>query len=96
MKVNLISQVATQPKAAKNLKTLAVPLKDESQATIKLADDYIECMITKGDKVLGGYGHRAKNGIPIDDVTRIYTDLKENIKEGFDFFKELTTVLFKK
>ncbi len=85
MKINKISPA---------IKQFNIPLKKGENALIKLSDNSLECLITKDKYVVGGYGHQTPKGIRPDEIISLHEQLKDNIKEGVDFFKEFTKAIF--
>ena len=96
MNVNNVSPISCKANASKFAKQFNIPMKDGSETIMKLTDNSIDCLMHKERRVLGGYGHKAPNGIVVDEVLDIYKNsLANNIKEGFDFLKELLNALSK-
>lgn len=79
-----------------NLKQFNLPLKEGKNALIKFSDNSLECLITKDNHLLGGYGHQSPKGIHSDEVLQLHAKLKDSIQEGVDFFKEFTKAVFAK
>lgn len=94
MKINSVSQVSHRANVNNNLKKLSIPLKDDSKALISLSDNYFECLVAKDNKIISGYGHKAKDGVKAEDISKVYNSLKDSIKEGVDFLDEFIKVVF--
>lgn len=77
----------------KNVKQLSVPLKNGSQARLTTADNYLECLITKGGKIVEGKGKYSTEGITSKDIWSSYEKIQAHVKEGVDFFKEFTKAI---
>lgn len=96
MNVNNVSPISCKANASKFAKQFNIPMKDGSETIMKLTDNSIDCLMHKESRVLGGYGHKTQNGIVVDEVLDVYKNsLANNIKEGFDFLKELLNALSK-
>ncbi len=96
MNVNNVSPISCKANASKFAKQFNIPMKDGSETIMKLTDNSIDCLMHKESRVLGGYGHKTPNGIVVDEVLDVYKNsLANNIKEGFDFLKELLNALSK-
>lgn len=96
MNVNNVSPISCKANASKFAKQFNIPMKDGSETIMKLTDNSIDCLMHKESRVLGGYGHKTPNGIVVDEVLDVYKNsLANNIKEGFDFLKELLNTLSK-
>lgn len=96
MNVNNVSPISCKANASKFAKQFNIPMKDGSETIMKLTDNSIDCLLHKENRVLGGYGHKTPNGIVVDEVLDVYKNsLANNIKEGFDFLKELLNALSK-
>ncbi len=85
MKINKISPA---------IKQINIPLKNGKDALIKLSDNSLECMITKDKYVVEACGHQTPKGISPDEIILLHEKLKDNIKEGIDFFNEFTKAIF--
>ena len=88
MNVNSVSQVSCKANPTKFARQINIPMKDGSETIMKLTDKSIDCVQHKGERVLGGYGHRHPDGIQKEEILNIYKSLSDNIKDGFDFLKE--------
>lgn len=96
MNINSVSPVSCKSnftKNLKNLKELSVPLKNGSTANFMVADNYMECLITKGNKVIEGNGKYSSKGITSKDVWSSFEKVQQHVKSGVDFFKEFTGAL---
>lgn len=91
--VNPISCKGNFAQKLKNVKQLNVPLKDGATARLTTADNYIECLITKGEKIVDGKGKYSTNGITSKDVWSSFEKIQSHVKEGVDFFKEFTKTI---
>ncbi|DAA84494.1 TPA: hypothetical protein CPT90_05945 [Candidatus Gastranaerophilales bacterium HUM_3] len=95
MNVNSISPVVCKANIMKNAKQITAPLKDGNTLRFTVGDNYIEALVTKGDKIVSGTGKYSGKGIKFEDVNNLYEKAKPHIKEGFDFFKELVKTIMK-
>lgn len=77
----------------KNVKKLSVPLKDGTTASFTSSDNYLECLITKGDKIVEGKGKYSVDGITSKDLWSSYEKVQSHVKNGVDFFKEFTKTI---
>lgn len=58
-------------------------------------DNYLEALVTKGDKIVEGKGKYARKGIAVTEVFKMAESFKPHIKEGFDFLKEFKAAILK-
>lgn len=96
MNISSVSSVSCKGNFAKNLKNvkqLSVPLKDGTTARFTSADNYLECLITKGDKVVEGRGKYSAEGITSKDIWSSFEKIQSHVKDGVDFFKEFTKAI---
>lgn len=95
MNINSVSQVSCKANM-NNLKRLSVPLKDGTTAKIAANENYFECLITKGENVLAGSGGvRSSKGLYAKTVKNTIEQIKNNMKEGFEFFDEFCKAIIK-
>ena len=96
MNLNNVSPISCKANTSKFAKQFNIPMKDGSETIMKLTDNSIDCLMHKKGRILGGYGHKAPDGIVVDEVLNIYKkSLANNIKEGFDFLKEFLIAISK-
>ena len=96
MNVNNISQVSCKANTTNFVKEMKIPMKDGSETVMTWTKDSIEFLQHKDKMLLGGYGHKAPNGISVLETINIYKDnIAQNVKEGFDFMKEFITAIAK-
>ncbi len=96
MNIDNISTISSKGNFAnrlKNVKSLNVPLKDGKTARFTTADNYLECLVTKGDNIVEGYGKYSSKGITSKDIWGLYEKFQSHIKDGIDFFKEFTKAI---
>lgn len=62
---------------------------------IYFGDNYLEALVTKGDKIVEGKGKYARKGIAVTEVFKMAESFKSHIKEGFDFLKEFKAAILK-
>ncbi len=96
MNINSVTPISCKGNFVKNLKNvkqLSVPLKDGSTAKFMTSDTYLECLITKGDKILEGKGKYSTKGITSKDVWSSFEKVQDHVKNGVDFFKEFSRAI---
>lgn len=84
-----------QIKYQKNAKQITAPLKDGNTLRFTFGDNYLEALVTKGDKIVEGKGKYARKGIAVTEVFKMAESFKPHIKEGFDFLKEFKAAILK-
>lgn len=97
MNINSVSQVSCKANMS-NLKKLSVPLKKGQTANFAANENYFECFITKGDKIIPGEcsgGVYIAKGVPSKIVWGTFERIQKNVKEGFDFFDEFCKTILK-
>ena len=95
MNVNGISPVSCKSNIMKNAKQITAPLKDGNTLRFTFGDNYLEALVTKGDKIVEGKGKYARKGIAVTEVFKMAESFKSHIKEGFDFLKEFKSAILK-
>lgn len=95
MNVNSISPVVCKANIMKNAKQITAPLKDGNTLRFTFGDNYLEALVTKGDKIVEGKGKYSGKGIAVTEVFKMIESFKPHIKEGFDFLKEFTQAIIK-
>ena len=80
-------------KNLKNVKQLNVPLKNGQNANFTVSDNYMECLITKGNKIVEGRGKYSTQGITSKDIWSTFEKVQEHVKSGVDFFKEFSKTI---
>ena len=95
MNVNGISPVSCKSNIMKNAKQITAPLKDGNTLRFTFGDNYLEALVTKGDKIVEGKGKYAGTGIAVTEVFKMAESFKPHIKEGFDFLKEFKAAILK-
>ncbi len=96
MNINSVSPVSCKSNFTKNLtnlKELSVPLKNGSTANFTVADNYFECLITKGNKIVEGKGKYNSQGITSKDLWGSFEKIQDHVKSGVDFFKEFSKAI---
>lgn len=96
MNINSVSPVSCKgniPRDLRNVRKLSVPLKDGSTASFTSADNYLECLITKGNRIVEGRGKYSVDGITSKDLWSSYEKIQAHVKSGVDFFKEFTKTI---
>lgn len=91
--VNSISCKGNFAQKLKNVKQLNVPLKDGATARLTSADNYLECLITKGNRIVEGKGKYTAEGITSKDLWSTFEKVQAHVKGGVDFFKEFTKTI---
>lgn len=94
MNINNVSPVSCKANM-NNLKKLAVPLKDGSIARITSNENYLEALITKGDRVVEGRGIYVSKGVSSRTLWRTFEQIQKHVKDGFDFFGEFCNAILK-
>ena len=89
MNVNSISPVVCKANIMKNAKQITAPLKDGNTLRFTVGDNYLEALVTRGDKIIEG------KGIAVTEVFKMAESFKPHIKEGFDFLKEFKAAILK-
>ena len=56
MNVNSISPVVCKANIMKNAKQITAPLKDGNTLRFTVGDNYLEALVTRGDKIIEGKG----------------------------------------
>ena len=95
MNVNGISPVSCKSNIMKNAKQITAPLKDGNTLRFTFGDNYLEALVTKGDKIVEGKGKYARKGIAVTEVFKMAESFKSHIKEGFDLLKEFKAAILK-
>ena len=99
MKINSISPISTKSKinakALKNTRQMTIPLKNGNYANLTVADNYIETIVTKGDKVVQTSVQELEQDAPSRFLWKTYENLQKQVKEGFDFFSEFSKAILR-
>ena len=96
MNINSVSPISCKRNFSaklKNAKELTVPLKNGTEASFTVADNYLECLITRGDKIVEGKGKYSTQGITSKDIWGTFEKVQDNVKSGVDFFKEFSRAI---
>lgn len=94
MNINPTSNISCKANPFANAKTFKAPLKDGSEAVIKVKDNTYECLITKNNRIKAGVLASNPKGIGADFASAM-KNIKENTKEGFDFLGEFIKAIIK-
>ena len=94
MNINNISAMSCKGNPLANAKTFRAPLKDGSEAIVKVSDNAYECLITKNKQVVGGMGACNPKGVG-EDLASVMSKINANVKEGFDFLGEFIKAVIK-
>lgn len=94
MNINPVSNISCKANPFANAKTFKAPLKDGSEALVKIGDNAYECLITKNNRIKGGVLASNPKGVGADFAS-IMKNIKENAKEGFDFLGEFIKAVIK-
>ncbi len=93
MNIDSVSPISCKANFTKNLKQLSVPLKDGTTANFNVSDNYLECLITKGNKLVEGKGKYSSQGITSKDIWGTFEKVQQHVKSGVDFFKEFSATI---
>ncbi len=87
MGLNRIAASLYSPKKLTNSRTFKAPLKDGSEASLKIGTKAYECVITKNNQIQEAKRAYNPKGLGQDFVD-LMGNLQANAKEGFDFLGE--------
>ena len=93
MNVQQISSINCKANPLAGAKKLNIPLKDGKEAVLKLNDKAYECLILNNGKIAGGRGQYSSEKIQPQDWAKLFKQLNEHVKEGFDFAGEFIQAL---